>query len=347
MIKLKKQQLAFMDIYSLWANREQAFQLIGKDNKIIISQQSDKGYLITELDYDVSGEFKYNFDTETFVALIKSLKDDTDVTITEKGIEFAGSKYDIKNYDILFENVNEFLNQVKVESENKIKLADIDKFQYIKNSIGGDGLDTVSYQSNYFVTSDRINFTSFVKTSFSYDKNFYFSSDLFILFNMMSIKEKDINVYENFYSCKVNNTYILIMNKQYILPDMFDEGIKGVYNHPLIFEVDKKELQIILNRMSIVAKNNKESRIYLELKDKLYVQNTDSQFASENIEAKIDKDIQGVKIPISVNYFAKIISQLTGNIVRCYCTTNMDEFIAMKIEDETQNAFYALNLLEG
>lgn len=350
MVKLKKQQLAFMDVYQLWSNRDQAFLFEGNKEtcKIIVSQSSDKGMLITEIDYIGVEEFKFNFDTDTFVALIKSLKDDTEITITEKGIEFSGSKYDIKNYDILFEDITNFLNQVKVESGNKIKLADIDKFNYVKNSIGGEGLNTVCYQSKHFVTSDRINYTSFVKTSFDYEKDFYFSSDLFILFNIMGIKDKEINVYDNFYSCKVNNTFILIMNKKYILPNMFDENVIGMYSHPFTFEVSKQEIQTILNRMSIVAKNNKESRIYLELKEgKLIIQNIDSQFASENISATFTPEIENVKIPISVNYLLKIISQFTGNLIRFSCTNNSDDFVAMKIEDETSFNYYALNLLEG
>jgi hypothetical protein len=348
MIKLKKQQLAFMDVYQLWANKDQAFELIGKDNVITFSQQSDKGLLVTELEYETKENFQFNFDTDIFVSLIKSLKDETEITVTQAGIEFSGSKYDIKNYDILFEDMSEFITKAKNNSENIIKLSDIDKFQFIKNSIGGEGLNTVSYQSGHFVTSDRINYTSFVKTSFAYEKNFNFSSDLIILLNMMNIKEKDINEYEEFYSCKVNETYILIMKKKYILPDMFDERIMTAYNHPYILEVPKQELKIILDRMKIVAKFNKESRIYLELeKDNLIVKNIDGQLASENINAVIPEEITNIKIPISVNYFSQIISQLNGNTVKCYCTPDIDSFRAMKIEDETQNNFYAINLLEG
>jgi hypothetical protein len=371
MIKLKKQQLAFMDIYQLWSNRDQAFQIVTNEENIIFSQQSDKGLLITEIpfteiiDFEEEDNIKYNFDTDIFVSLIKSLVDNTEITITEKGIEFLGSKYDIKNYDILFENVTTYLDQVKNCDCEIIHLKDIDKFQYVKNSIGGEGLNTVSYQSNHFVTSDRINYTSFVKTSFEHEKDFYFSSDLFILFNIMNIKEKDIFVfikeirsfdkknneivdYEGFYSCKIDNTYVLIMYKKYILPNMLDEEISKVYNHKVYFEVKKQDLQTVLNRMSIVARTNKDSRIYLEIgKDILTIKNIDSQFASENIPATIGVGIEDIVIPISVNFLFKIINQLNGNIIRCYCTSDIDEFLAMKIEDENQVNFYALNLLEG
>lgn len=348
MIKLKKQQLAFMDIYNLWANRDQAFQITNDENNLIFSQQSDKGLLITELPFKIDNQIKYNFDTSIFVALIKSLKDDTEITITEKGIEFSGSKYDIKNYDILFEDITSFLDQVKNDDCEVINLADIDKFQYIKNSIGGEGLNTVAYQSKHFVTSDRINFTSFVKTSFEYEKDFYFSSDLIILFNMMGIKEKDVNIHGDFYSCKINNTYILIMNKNYIIPNMFDENIMQIYSHPYKFEVNKQELKTILDRMSIVARDNKETRIYFELeKDKLNVKNIDNNFAVETINTVVDNDIENIKIAISVSYLIKVISHFSGNMIKFYCTPDIDDCRAIKIEDENQVNFYALNLLEG
>ena len=350
MIKVKKQQLKFLEVYQLWANKDQSFQISGEQNlgTIIFSQQSDKGFLITEFPYSCNIDINFNFDTDTFVALIKSLKEDTEVTITETGIEFGGSKYDIKNQSVIFNDASNYLNLVKSNSGSKINLVDIDKFSYVKNSIGGEGLNTVCYQNNHFVTSDRINYTSFVKVGFSHAEEIYFSSDLFILLNLMSIKEKEITIYDDFYSCKVDDTHILIMNKKYILPNMFDPSIIAVYQHPIFFQVTKSELKKALDRMSIVARTNKETRIYLELaKNELIIKNIDSQFASESIPAKIPSDIEGVKIPISVTYFSKVIAQLSGNIIRCYCTSDMDSFVASKIEDETQNNFYALNLLEG
>lgn len=348
MIKLKKQQLAFMDIYNLWANRDQSFEITNDENNLIFSQQSDKGLLITELPFKIDNQIKYNFDTSIFVALIKSLKDDTDITITDKGIEFSGSKYDIKNYDILFEDITQFLNQVKDDNCEIIHLADIDKFQYIKNSIGGEGLNTVAYQSKHFVTSDRINFTSFVKTSFEYEKDFYFSSDLIILFNMMGIKEKDVNIHGDFYSCKIDSTYILIMDKKYIIPNMFDENIMQMYNHPFKFEVGKQELKTILDRMSIVARDNKETRIYLELESSnLVIKNIDNNFACEKLSANIDGDIIGVRLAVSVSYLIKVISHFSGSMIKFYCTPDVDDCRAIKIEDENNNNFYVLILLEG
>lgn len=347
MIKLKKQQLAFMDIYNLWANKDQAFEITSDENNLIFSQQSDKGLLITEIPFTMDNQIKYNFDTSIFVALIKSLKDDAEISITEKGIEFSGSKYDIKNYDILFEDINSFLNQVKNDAHDVINLADIDKFQYVKNSIGGEGLNTVAYQSKHFITSDR-NFTSFVKTSFDYKKDFYFSSDLIILFNMMGIKEKDIDIYSDFYSCKINDTYIFIMNRSYIIPNMFDENVISVYNHPFKFEVNKQELKTILDRMSIVARDNKETRIYFELeKDSLIIKNIDNNFACEKIKAVVDKEIVDIKIALSSLYISKILNNLLGNIVEIYCIPDTDAMRVIRILDENQSNFYVLNLLEG
>ena len=60
MIKLKKQQLAFMDVYNLWANRDQAFQITNDENSLIFSQQSDKGLLITEIPFQIENQIKYN-----------------------------------------------------------------------------------------------------------------------------------------------------------------------------------------------------------------------------------------------------------------------------------------------
>jgi DNA polymerase III sliding clamp (beta) subunit (PCNA family) len=165
---------------------------------------------------------------------------------------------------------------------------------------------------------------------------------------MMGLKEKEINIYDSFYSCKINSTYILILDKEYILPNMFEEGILGLYEHDFKFEVSKNELKTILERMKIVARNNKEGRIFIELKeDKVVVKNTDSQLASENIKAIVDKELIDVCFPVPVNYLSSIIGQLSGNTIRCYCTNDVEDFRAVKIEDETGLNFYVLILLEG
>jgi len=357
-IILKKEQLAFLEKYAMCVDSKMAinekFQISYKDNKLIFSQSSNMGYLITSIDYSSINQNNIVFDTIMFVSLIRSIPDNTEITITEKGIEFLGNSYDIVNTDMELGNVDKFLDITKENNINKFILTDIDCFNKIKDYAYGDKLETVSYQNNYFVTSNKLYVTAFSKTkNFILGKDFYFSQETFTLLTEFKIKEIDIFVKDDFYFFKLEETFIFIPKRDYILPNMFQEKIMCKYNHPFRFSVNKKEIKETLFRMKIVAKNNKESRIYFEPiiniqnVPVLTIKNTDTQFAQEDIYLTyLDPEIKKTIIPLSVNYLASIVDKCDGNTLTFYCTNEEDNFMSMKIEDETQNYFYILNLLE-
>jgi len=352
-IILKKEQLGFLEKYAMCTDSKMAinekFQISCKDNKLIFSQSSNMGYLITSIEYPSVDQNNIVFDTIMFVSLIRSIPDNTEITITEKGIEFLGNSYDIVNTDMELGNVDEFLNITKENDINKFILTDIDCFIKIKDYASGDKLETVSYQNNYFVTSNKLYVTAFVRTkNFILGKDFYFSQETFSLLTEFKIKKIDIFVKDDFYFFKLDDTFIFIPNRTYILPNMFQEKIMSMYNHPYQFSVNKKDIKETLNRMKIVARNNKEGRIYFELlKNNLIIKNTDTQFAQEDISLNLmSKELENIIIPLSVNYLSSIIDKCEGNEIIFYCTNEEDNFISMKIEDETKNYFYILNLLE-
>ena len=361
-VKLKKEQLGFLDKYAMCADTKMVihgyFQLSKKDDKIIFSQKSNTGYLITEIDY-VGEQFgNVVFDTITFVSLIKSIPDNTEITITEKGIEFLGNSYDIVNSDMALDDVDEFLNVSKEIDTEKFTLKDIDCYNKIKEFASGDKLETVSYQSGYFVTSNRQYVTAFSKINeFKMNSDFYFSQDTFNLLQTFKIKEVDIYTKDEFYFFKLNETFIFIPKIEYILPNMFDDDIQEMYNHPYKFSISKKDIKETLSRMKIVARTNKEGRIYLEVNEGvLSVKNTDTQFAKEDVKiVNYSKELEGIVLPLSVNYLSSIIDKCDGNeivinsgliVIDEETKEVVEDFVALKVEDETKNYFYILNLLE-
>jgi DNA polymerase III sliding clamp (beta) subunit (PCNA family) len=350
-IKLKKEQLSFMDKYALCTDSKMAvhekFQISIKKDKLIFSQKSNVGYLITEIDYKTEEEGNIVFDTVTFVSLIKSIPDNTEITITEKGIEFLKNSYDIVNTDMELGDVDEYL-QISKEENEKFTLKDVDNFIKIREYSSGDELNTVSYQNGYFVSSNQLYVTAFSKTKeFKLENDFYFSLDTFALLTNFKIKEIDIFNRDNLYFFKIDNTYIFIIKREYVLPNMFMEEIKPMYEHPYKFTVAKVAIKETLSRMKIVARNNKEGRIYFHINENvLNVKNTDTQFAQEDITIVSDKEINGIVVPLSVNYLSSVIDKCDGKEITCYCTPVEDNFISMKVEDETKNYFYILNLLE-
>lgn len=351
-IKLKKEQLGFMEKYALCVDTKMAvhekFQISCKDNKLTFSQKSNVGYLITELDYISPDQSSVVFDTVTFVSLIKSIPDNTEITITEKGIEFLKNSYDIVNTDMELGDVEEFI-KTTTEANEKFNLKDIELFSKIKEYSSGDNLDTVSYQSKYFATSNRSYVTALVKVKdFVLKEDFNFSLDTFMLLTTFKVKEIEIVKTDDFYFFKLDGTFVFIPKKDYILPNMFQDGIKEMYEHPYKFTVAKSSIKETLNRMKIVARNNKEGRIYLEVTPTtLNIKNTDTQFAQEDIKMEsIDKEIESIVIPVAVNYLSSVIDKCDGQFITFYCTPIEEDFISMKVEDETKNYFYILNLLE-
>ena len=354
-VKLKKEQLNFLDKYVLCIDTKTAindkFQIACKGNRLIFSQKSNVGYLITELTYPETfeKEEKVIFETSTFASLIKSIPNNSDITITEKGINFNNNCYDIVNTDFLLDDVDEFLTIASDTSVEKFNLNDIENYFKIKEYAVGDKLDTVSYQNGYFVASNRYYVTGFVKTdNFKLDSDFYFSEDTFALFSAYKVKEATVYNLDDMYFFKLDDTFIFIPKNEYILPNMFDDAIKEMYEHPSKVVVNKNAIKDTLTRMKIVARNNKESRIYLELSDDtMVIKNTDTQFAQEDIKLlSIDDDVKGVVMPVSVNHLSSIIDKCDGENIEIYCTADEENFISMKIKDETSKYFYILNLLE-
>lgn len=354
-VKLKKEQLNFLDKYVLCIDTKTAindkFQISCKGNKLIFSQKSNVGYLITEVTYSDTFEKEESivFETATFVSLIKSIPNNSDIVITEKGINFNNNCYDIVNTDFELDDVDEFLTIASDTTVKKFELKDIDNYFKIKEYATGDKLDTISYQNGYFVASNRYYVTGFVKTeNFKLDKDFYFSEDTFALFGAYKVKEAIIHDLEDMYFFKLDDTFVFIPKHEYILPNMFEDAVKQMYEHPFKAVINKTAIKDTLTRMKIVARNNKEGRIYLELSDdKMIIKNTDTQFAQEDIKLlSIDVDINNVIIPVSVNHLSSIIDKCDGENIEIYCTPDEDNFISMKIKDETSKYFYLLNLLE-
>jgi len=350
MIQLTKQQLNFLTIYLLWMDKEQAFRLKGeKDkNKIIFTQESQKGFLISTIDYNIpeNFDFDFNFDTYTFVSLVRSLSDETLITITQKGIEFNENKYDIKNYKMQFTDFNPYLNDINKDNP-EFEINDIEKFKYIKDSIGMDDLAVVAFQNKYFITSDRMNYSSFVKTTFDYTDPFFFASDLFNLLTTIGEKNKRINLQEKYYYVWIGNTVVFFMNKDYSIPNMFDPDIMKMYDFKDKFEVDKNKFKIILDRMKIVASANRDSRIAIELQEnEVIIKNNDNQLAYEKLEAIVDKDVIGLTFNISSVYLSQVLNYLEGEKIFCYCSNNKDDFATLKVSGVSGDNFYVINLLE-
>ena len=362
-VKLKKEQLNFLDKYVLCIDTKTAindkFQITCKGNKLIFSQKSNVGYLITEITYPETFEKSESvvFETATFVSLIKSIPNNSDIVITEKGINFNNNCYDIVNTDFELDDVDEFLTIASDTTVKKFELKDIDNYFKIKEYATGDKLDTISYQNGYFVASNRYYVTGFVKTdNFKLEDDFYFSEDTFALFSAYKVKESTIYNLEDLYFFKLEDTFVFIPKNEYILPNMFDEDVKQMYEHSFKAVINKSGIKDTLTRMKIVARNNKEGRIYIEMtEDKMIIKNTDTQFAQEDIKLfSIDKDISGLTLPVSVNHLSSIIDKCEGDNIELYCkpetvdpeTNEVDECISIKIKDETSQYFYILNLLE-
>lgn len=350
MITVKKEQLNFLETFSIWSDKEQAFQIKSNSDltELIFKQESSKGLIIASIPFVSEEVIDYNFDTELFSSLIMSLPSEKDIDITETGITFDSNKYDIKNYSIYFEDMEPYLEIIEKKDKEKINLIDIEKFNNIKASVGDGDLGAVSYQEGNFITSDRINYTSFSVTDFKNADMINFSSDLFQYLFASGIKEVDLYIDDDFYYIHKDNIYIFVMKKDYILPNFFDSGVKSFYDHPYKFTVAKDELKTVINRMKIVSRNNKESRIFFEVKENsIDIKNLDSQFAQESVNSHIDSEIQGITFAISSSILFQVLNMLSGKDIICYCSNDSDAFRAIKIEDETKNNFYVVNLLEG
>jgi len=329
-----------------------------KNNRIVFSQFSMNASAITIIKKDIDPkeeEFQCIFSSGSFNQMIKLIGDDVPIEITKNQVTFGDAKYEFKSIDAVFPDVDITINRIETNQKTNVtKIVDLNKMSHLKFCIGADliGLDTVYLTNGYFTASNKVDVAGAVKTNNSPDISLYFPRIMVDIMSGYKITEIDlINMdntdddedkgYSNFSYFVLGNSYIILSKKEYILPNLFDEGIKDSYNHTYKAVVMKNDIIKKLYRIAIVSQENLFSRIFLSFKiNELIIESKDNGYGIEKISMTIDKEIQGRNLILSAKFLSQILDQFTDKEeISIYIPTD-NEGIAIMIKSNLDDKFY-------
>lgn len=331
-----KKDLKFLELYNLCVSSDATkisssyFQIenFGNERARFLQSNSVDGITIfTDIKTTDSTKFCFYYPTRLIVQILNTCKNDNDSIEFKEGSIKLQSKSSYKFEDIQYELTSgekEIIEEViKSQQKSNLDIKDLKKINVVKSYTGSEPtINTVVAMKDYFISSDRRNATAAVKTLNKDIENFEFSKQIISVFGKSDLSEISINVDENKYWFRINDTYIIVKKPEEkfktIIPNIFSDEFKGFYNFETTVVIDRELFLDSLNRVNIFARENLDSRIFVNFKsNSLVIESRDKgRLATEEIEAKVDSNLVGLEILLSNNYLIGSISNMeTKNII--------------------------------
>ncbi|OQA13759.1 MAG: DNA polymerase III subunit beta [bacterium ADurb.Bin363] len=352
-MKFSKSDFNFMEVFSSCIDTKREmndkFQIkVKSDGTVIFTQDCDDVKMFRSFKSSVTGEdFVAVFQTAKFYSLIKSIKEGTDITVSSSGIEFNGNKYDLQNFsNVHYDDSEKLIEKYSESSNSDFLIKDLSKLASVKSYMGASPLDCIGVQNkSYFVSSNQIDVTSMVKTDNSLVDDMYLGYKAINMFSNFKVNEIILSPKEGAFSFNLKDTLVVVFNKDYSLPNLFENSIRCLYEHTTKAVIQKDLLKEVLYRIRIVSSENKDNRIFLNFEeDGLKIESKDTIYASEKVVGSVDKDLVGHYLSVSSNYLSNIVSELSGKEVHLYAS-NDKEAVVITIEDENKDKKYLQNIL--
>lgn len=351
-MKFQKEELSFLNHYIFCADTKTSIsdkiqiKTDVESSSVIFSQFSSDITLITRVNKEITEEFCYTLSSIQFGNFIKSLPANCVIDINDQEISFNKSKYKFEVFPESLSNTDHYLNIVEnLTIEDTLNVKEFQKVTSIKQYIGTEKLDTVALMDGHFVSSNRTEVTGVVKTINDQNEVFYLPKIVVNLGLQNKLDSISINKYENgeLFSFKIENTYFLFLPKNYILPNIFEDDFKDIYEHPCKCFVNKNELKESLQRIKIIASLSVDSMIFMYFQNNvLRIKSSTSGYGEEELNATYIDDmpsVDNINITLRVDYLISIISQFKGDQV-CISVPKDAEAPVIKITDETEESFY-------
>jgi len=354
MIAFTKKELGFIGLYNLCIDNKSPlhdkFEIKCNKEETLIIQESDACTLITKFDKKNEEPSETIYSTAKVNSILSFVPDSDIITFTEKGMSFNKSTYDFEEDKINLNDVSEILNLVCNEDGNppqylqRYCFKNLKIMASVKGYVGQEGLDTIANMNGSFVASNEMGISAIVKSE---NQNTFYIPE--ILVNMIMFKKLDeieIDVYDNFVSTKIEDTYIIVPTKEYLIPNIFEEEFANKYNHKDTVVLSKEELVKAVQRIKVVASFNIYSRIFIYcFENYIEIVSKDNSKAVETVNAKVDKDLIGHYFIISANYLFQIANSLEGKNIIIHALNDVEleekeKAVAVKITDELQNKFF-------
>lgn len=348
-INFQKKDLGFIGLYNLAIDNKNPlhdkFEIKGNKEETLIIQESDACALITIFDKKNEEEFNAIYSTSKVNSILSFVSDSEVITFSEKGIAFNKNVYEFEEEKVELTDMSEILNLITNNKyEQRLHFKDLKNILSVKGYIGQEGYDTIVNVNSSFVASNEMGISAIIKNE--NQDMFYIPKILVDLITYKKLDEIEIDNYDKFIVSKIDNTYIIISKKEYIIPNIFEEEFASKYNHKDTITVGKEELLKAVQRIKVVASFNIYSRIFIYcFKDYIEIVSKDNSKAIEVVTAKVDENLVGHYFIISANYLFQISNSLEGKNIIIHALNDSeleeeDKAVAVKITDEVENKFF-------
>lgn len=356
-----KDELNFLDLFALCTENK-------KDNratiygKIVLKTNKEKGVvsftqyasdtnLYKEVKKEVVEDFELVMPTIQVYNLIKLLPKDCTISITKDGITFNKNKYSFEKEDVVFPSLIKFVEKYN-ESEEILVIKDLSNLNAVKSYIGSyeNNLDTVNLNQKHFISKSNDVIAS-AKTT-NDESVFYFMSKV-ILNVVNAFKLKDIEFKKftddevNYSACRIADTYIFIVDKEYVVPDIFLKEYKDLYGHTTKVIVEKSVLLESLSRIKLFTNPTLEHRIYFTVtnENSVNIKTDTNSSVVETINAVADSELVGKTIVLSSISLFQVSTEFEGKLINIFIDS-VGSAPTCRVEDEESKAFYILRLFD-
>jgi len=374
-LKFKQEELSFLLLYSICANEKteitDKFQILSIENStdIALLQLGVEVRFITILkDKNINKDtFVLTYQTQKFSEILKYCFKDDEITITDTHVNFGkASKYTFESFDNTeYLKVDAIMTLLeKSNSCQKMELFDFEKINLIKSYLGenSQGLDTIGFFDNHFVTTNRTDGSGIVKTKNKIDKNYYFPIMLYQMYNYLKLSSviiydiEDEDIHEMMF--KYNDTYLffskvdaqLKLDKEGgsdsdIFPNILSDKIKKMYYHNIFLTINKEEILRILRKISAVTSSEFSNRIFISFKeDKIIIETKDIAECYEEIKCDIPESLLNIMLVCGISYSINMISSIPDKDIIIRVPDSVDNLYTVCYSDKEESVIFIQNL---
>jgi len=374
-LKFKQEELNFLLLYAICANEKteitDKFQILSIENStdVVFLQLGMEVRFITILkDKNINKDsFVLTYQTQKFSEILKYCFKDDEIVITSTHVNFGkASKYTFESFDnteyLKIDAIMKLLE--KSNSCQKMEFFDFEKVNLIKSYLGenSQGLDTIGFFNNHFVTTNRTDGSGIIKTKNNIDKNYYFPVMLYQMYNYLKLQSvfiydiEDESTHEMMF--KYNDTYLFFSkvdaqlkldkdggDDSDLFPNILSDKIKKMYYHDTFVEINKEELLRILRKISAVTSSEFFNRIFLSFKeDKIIIETKDIAECYEEIKCNIPKDLLNIILVCGISYAINMISSVPGKDIVVRFPNSVDNIYTMCYSDKEETVIFIQNL---
>jgi hypothetical protein len=290
--------------------------------------------------------------------LIKTLPEDSEVTIKENVISFKGGSYALEAMTDAMPLLREIQNYESAEHE-EVALCDLSKFELISgfNGIDDSGshdwFEATAVINGYFITSDGVS-VAMTKTR-NDSRKLVLPRSVTRLFSQMPEDLVSLKLFQNgWMNFSVDGVQYFVPEKKSSIRDLWATTSRGDTFYErlniagnVFFE--KAALKPVLQRLALVVSDKSKKAMSVKFqKGKAILGSVGYNISSEVVECSYGEELEGVQKFFSFPLFNSMYQSLEGDkVIIGASPLGHEEVVNITVQDENQSILGFIKLFNG